>query len=429
MSETESLSSGIRLETRSSLRSPGRLLGARRITAVPRAEGSRGPPRGRVDGAVDASSNEEKRPALRDDPIERVLSLPPSSIELLSSSGFLRGVDRPRIQTSYVGEGLKGLLKEGGFDLIFSSGPPDSTHMVGLRLARDSGLPWVADFRDPWFNLHMKKPPTVLHRVLHRRMEAMVLAEAEPVTVTEGWRRFLEERRGLPVHLIRNCFDPTDFEKRAPKKSDDVLFLLHTGTLSLYRSSLAFLEGLARLLKLRPELRSKLRIDFFGPRESENDKALRQAGLSDVVRLRGPVSHQEALSLQCSADLLLLLQHSDPRYADLVPGKLYEYMGARRPVFAVGHGQEVSSLLQKHRLGWMSKPAPEVVAATLDEAINLIRTGWQRAETDLSQYHCPRQAARMADVFDSLVKDGNDLRRGGERPDANVTFISQFDGR
>jgi len=299
------------------------------------------------------------------------------------------------------------LLKEGSFDLIFSSGPPDSTHLVGLRLARESGLPWVADFRDPWFNLHMRKPPTVLHRILHQRMEAKVLAQAEPVTVTEGWQHLLQCRRGLPVHLIRNCFDPSDFENLRPQKGEDGLFFVHTGTLSLDRSSITFLKGLASLLKLRPDLRSTLRIDFLGPRESENDKALRETGLSDIVRFREPVSHREALSLQCSADLLLLLQQSDPRYVDLVPGKLYEYMGAGRPIFAVGQGREVSSLLEKHGLGWMSKPDPEAVAATLDKAINQIRTGWKRAEGELSQYQCSHQAAQMAEVFDSLVMGRN----------------------
>ncbi|MDP6669866.1 MAG: hypothetical protein QF492_08185 [Candidatus Krumholzibacteria bacterium] len=297
------------------------------------------------------------------------------------------------------------LLSTGDFDLIFSSGPPDSAHLLGHSLAREFQLPWVADFRDLWYNLHLKDAPTPLHRFLHSRLEAGVLRDAEVVTVTRGWQKFLEGRKAGPVHLIRNGYDPADFEGLHPAGREDArLHLLHTGKLSLDRSSRPFLEGLSLLLQRRPDLREQLRVEFLGPSESDNENLIASLGLSEVVRFRPSLPHREALSLQLSADLLLLLQQSELRYRDLVPGKLYEYMGSGRPVFAVGPGGEVSELVRELGLGWMSEAETGAVADLLEEALEKIRSGWKRETVDLSPFERPGQAKQMAEIFDSLER-------------------------
>ena len=82
-------------------------------------------------------------------------------IERIEQLGLTPHVSRGQFRTvSFAG---------GGIELIYSSGPPDSSHVAAERLARRTGLPWIADCRDPWFNLHLKKPPSALHGAMHRR--------------------------------------------------------------------------------------------------------------------------------------------------------------------------------------------------------------------------------------------------------------------
>ena len=332
------------------------------------------------------------------------------------STGLFRGLRRlsdlllfPDSYAGWKGPALRRgrkILAEGGIELIYSSGPPDTVHRVGAALAAESGLPWVADFRDLWYNLHLKTPPTDWHRARHARAEAEVLSRASVVTVTEGWRRLLQERGGRPVTLVRNGFDPADFEKLPEwEDSDPRRVMLHTGKLSLDRSALPFLEGLSRLVALRPGLAEELRVDFLGPRESENEAVLDGLGLAGMVRFLGSRPHREALSRQRAADLLLLLHQREERYRDLVPGKLYEYAGAGRPVLAVAPEGEVQGLVRGYELGWWTPPEAGAVARQLEEALSHLDRGWRRPEKDLAPLTRPWQAARLAQLFDSLREE------------------------
>lgn len=307
-------------------------------------------------------------------------------------------------------------LAHGDIDLIYSSGPPDSAHRAALDLARETGLPWVADFRDPWFNLHLKAPPTPLHRWLHRRQEAAVLARAQVVAVTEGWRRRYAERCPRPPVLIRNGFDPADFADLPPPPPAPgaPLRILHAGKLSLTRSARPFLAGLARHLAARPAGARPLEATFLGPRETDNEAAAHELGLADVVRFEGPVPHAESLARQRAADLLLLVKHDDERYRDLVPGKFYEYAAAGRPILAVTPPSELEALLAEHGLGWTARPRAASVAETLAAAEAALEAGW-RPRPVPDDFTRPVQAARMAALFAALTAGPG---RAGDEEDA-----------
>ena len=298
-------------------------------------------------------------------------------------------------------------LAAGDVELLYSSSPPDSSHIVARRLAGESGLPWVADFRDPWFNLHLKTPPTPLHRALLARMEARTLREAQVVAVTEGWRRYYASRAQRPPILIRNGYDPEDFASLPPYSPDPAgrLRILHTGKLSITRSSGPFLQGLADLLRDEPQWRDRLEVRFVGARESDNEAAASRLGLDGIVSFSDPVSHAESVALQARADLLLLVKHDDPRYRDLVPGKFYEYAATGRPIFAVTPHGEIETLMEDYELGWCVGPRPEAIRAQLASALAQVAAGWAPARGGAEELTRPHQAARMAALFDEICAE------------------------
>lgn len=301
-------------------------------------------------------------------------------------------------------------LAAGDIALVYSSSPPDSGHRVAQRLAGASGLPWVADFRDPWFGLHLKRPPTAWHRWRHAQMEAAVLARAQVVAVTEAWRADYAARAARPPRLIRNGFDPADYPPReAPARAAGApLRILHTGKLSLTRSAAPFLAGVAALRREAPDLLAGVEFCFLGPRESDNEAAAQALGLADCVRFEDPVSHAESVARQQAADLLLLIKHDDARYKDLVPGKFYEYAAAGPPLLAMTPAGEVEQLIAEHRLGWVCRPEAASVRSGLAEALRTLRAGaWTRRPAPAA-FSRREQARAMAALFDELVPAGGD---------------------
>lgn len=245
------------------------------------------------------------------------------------------------------------LCREERFDLVYSTSPPDSSHLVGRSISRRSGLPWIADFRDPWISLHLRRAPTSLHSSWHRRLERGVM-EASAVIVTTRWHgeQLQSSFPDARIEIVPNGFDDEDFEgldgiERPPRP----FTILHCGMLTLGRSIGPFLDGLSVFLGERPDARGNLRVVFLGSRESRNEEMAAAAGLLDVVSFEDNVSHAECVRRERSSHVLLLLKHDDDRYRGLVPGKLYEYIGARRPILAVVPEGEAADIVRDNGRG------------------------------------------------------------------------------
>jgi len=265
--------------------------------------------------------------------------------------------------------------------VILSSGPPETNHLVGLALRRATGLPWLADFRDPWFGIHLHPAPTAWHRARHARLEGAVLREASAVTCTTTWLRdLLCDRAPRPIaHLqvIRNGFDPADFPPPPPPRAPDTpLRLLHTGMLTLTRSAEGLLAAIARLHTREPELRGAFEVELVGARESRNDAAAAAPELAGCVQVRDYVPHRQAIAAMQAADVLVLIKHVEPRFRGLIPGKLYEYMGAGRPILALVPESEAADLVRDLGWGEVAPPDdPEAIAAALRRLLAAKRSG------------------------------------------------------
>jgi glycosyltransferase involved in cell wall biosynthesis len=253
-----------------------------------------------------------------------------------------------------------GRLARGGIDAVLSTSPPETAHLVGARLARGAPggrLPWVADFRDPWVALHYRKPPSPLHAWLHRRMERRVLEQADRVlcasrTHEQAVREALGARAGARVAFLPNGVEldsgPPEVAAPAaaapPAAGEGRLRVVLTGTLVEVPALETFLGALARRLEREPAWRGRLEVVLAGPHEERHRAWAADPRLAGVVRLPGPVSNAEARRLQREASVLLLVRNEGAGYAAMVPGKLYEYLAARRPLVAMVGESEAARL-------------------------------------------------------------------------------------
>jgi hypothetical protein len=221
-------------------------------------------------------------------------------------------------------------------DIILSTSPPASSHLIAARARQRFNVPWVADFRDLWTEnlwgaLRLVQP-------LHKRLERNTLKTADAlVTVSSPWAQALQKKHpAKPVYTITNGFDPDDFRGQ-PGELTEYFSITHTG--HLYegkRDPTLLFEALHDLIAAGLLRKRDLRIRFYGPPESWLPTLAERYDLKEIVELGGIIPRDEALRRQAESHLLLLLGWSDPKETGQHTGKLFEYFGSARPILAVG---------------------------------------------------------------------------------------------
>ena len=238
-------------------------------------------------------------------------------------------------------------------DVILSSAPPATSAMIAAQAKALLRCPWIADFRDLWVDNLAATTPPVLRR-MQRRLEKKTLSAADAlVTVSEPWaNRLRQSYPSKSVTAITNGFDPADFAGDCPPLTP---FFSITYTGQLYqgkRDPSPLLQSLQQLFAAGLLDRRRVRVRFYGPREPWLAAAAQQFGVQDVVQIEGPVTRSEALQRQRESQLLLQLGWADTRETGQHTGKLFEYLGTRRPILAVGGVRGVmTELLQQTGAG------------------------------------------------------------------------------
>jgi len=227
---------------------------------------------------------------------------------------------------------------------IYSSAPCWTTHLIALLAKRLTGLPWVADFRDPWRGTPMRRdiPYASIDRV-DAWLESQVVRGADYVICnTEPARRdFMSrfpQRKGRFV-TVPNGFDPEDFIDLMPRRTvDEKSFVLtHAGNFYATRRPEPLFKAV-RMLQDRGELGRPICLQLLGQRDFEGeplDQLAGQYGIGSSVRLLGQVAHRKALEYMLGSDVLLAVGLCGGIVEPQVPGKLYEYFGVGKPVVAI----------------------------------------------------------------------------------------------
>jgi len=294
---------------------------------------------------------------------------------------------------------LKGrrLLRDQSFDVIFSSSPRPSVHLVAAGLARNSSIPWLADYRDPWSTYQFRTYPTAVHRAAHARLEAWALEQAATVTGVNApivddiaaRHPWLAGR----THVLPNGFDRG--EAVEPVSLGDGFWLVHTGR--LYGREQQVSAFLAALGTLPPDVKAL----FVGV---AGDRVLPEAarlGLGERVRVEPLVPHARALGYQRAADALLLVNGRTP---ESMSSKVFEYLQACRPVFAISPaGSAARGLFAEVGGGTCVLPdAP--MADPLAAFVAAARSGGAPLadQAALERYELGRLTAELAAILDGL---------------------------
>lgn len=227
------------------------------------------------------------------------------------------------------------LLSREHFDVIFATAPPQTDFLIGEALKKKFGLPLVLDYRDAWLDYPFKYYPTPLHRYLHYRLEKRVLKVADRiiVTVRRVKESILKHYLGLDYHdvtIIPQGYDPADFVSRPVSKpaARRKMRMTHAGTFYADRNPSVLLQALHNLLRDVPQMRGRLELSLIGNVREEDQTLVNKLGLQNDVKFFGYLDHKECTRHLMESDVLWLVLDNDYQS----PGKLYEYLGARKPI-------------------------------------------------------------------------------------------------
>jgi glycosyltransferase involved in cell wall biosynthesis len=229
---------------------------------------------------------------------------------------------------------VRQLVESGEFDAILTSGPPHSSHLVGRWAGKTFGLPWLADFRDPWTEVsyYDQLPFLPWSRAIDRRYERLVLRDATSViTVSRAVADLLRAKSERAVAVISNGFDPEDLTGIVPIRGGGFR-VVHTGTLTESQNPAGAWQAIR---SLRDE-GADVRVHLIGRVDASVRQSIEAAGISEALEVTAYVPHRQALAYMAGAGCLLMSVPRTKEAAGILTGKVFEYLASGPPILATG---------------------------------------------------------------------------------------------
>lgn len=228
------------------------------------------------------------------------------------------------------------IVKDNHIDYILTVNNPVSAHLVGYQLKKKYGIPWVAQFYDPWCNNPFRKYHHSFCARVDAKRERLVAEHADLIIfpnheLLESWVEAYGDEVAKKLCVIPFTTAIPNLEGKSFSEERQVLTISHIGTLSEKRRPDVFFRAISRLFKQHPEDKGKLKVDIVGC-ISKNDKDLiTQEGIENTVNVIGRLSEEECLQYYETADVFLIIDiNCSPNL--FYPSKLLKYFAFRKPI-------------------------------------------------------------------------------------------------
>ncbi|MDP4219206.1 MAG: hypothetical protein Q8916_11700 [Bacteroidota bacterium] len=320
---------------------------------------------------------------------------------------------------SAVKEAMK-ITKEYPIEMIYSSSPPYTVSVIARKVSRLTGIPYVAGFRDPWSGFEVSAPKRwFVPRAIDQYLESSVFHDARKIDV--AWKGIAHDAiakysdlSGEKFIHIPNGFDSADYaehdiRKRAERRRGEKFVMTYSGSLYGPRNPKNFFAAIELLLDRKEIDPAKIHLRFVGRTGADLDPMFKAPKIMPIVEKLDYVPHSKAVELISDSDALLLIVDDIPSVEHIVPGKVYEYLGAMRPLLAIAppngaigdllketHGGEAvaqrdiegqARVIKGFYSNWLAGIAP---SSEMDPAI-------------ISQYERREATRKLAKVFDDII--------------------------
>lgn len=278
------------------------------------------------------------------------------------------------------------LIREKKLSAIFSTYPIPSAHLIGSFLAKKTGLPWIADFRDPMWDEHTHLAGKGNLKIRQWIEERATRQCSEAIVTTQGMVDLYRTRYpSLPenkITFIPNGYDEEDFQgleiTAKPQNSTEPIRMIHAGLLEpVDRDPVPFFKAIKTALASAQITEKNVRVDLFASgNEDVYQRELENLGLEKIIKLLPAIPYSQVLQVMAEADILLLFQ--GPTCDSQVPAKLYEYMRIGRPILALTTPNgNTGKLVESSNAGIVVSPenVPEMTEAIIHCILGVRKIG------------------------------------------------------
>ena len=319
-----------------------------------------------------------------------------------------KGWIKPAIQ-----EGNR-IIESKKIDLIFSSAPPFSNHLIAEKLGEQFNIPFVSDYRDLFSGNHFDINESDKKKKKKVRLEAKWLGKSSGVTVLDNFAKDLiskiDPMVSEKIKIIPHGFDQDDFEEK-----DVSNFVYKKGKLNWLYSGLfyesnqpdVFLNAIKKVSEKNEVFKHDIHLHFQGGLDSRIKKLIKRLELEESVTDYGYLPHHISASNLMEADILWMISNFSENLKQIKSGKLFEYIGAKKTLLGLVHQGEASKLLEEYKIGYHAPPNNiEAVSAKIEEIYQLWKLNKYPEVSDefVQKYNRKKLSGELATFFDEIVK-------------------------
>jgi len=247
---------------------------------------------------------------------------------------------------------LKKYLKENNIDLVITSGPPHSLHLIGLNLSQQLKIKWIADFRDPWTEIDYFHQLPLSKKAInkHHYLEEEVLKKADAVIVVGDTMKEKYLKYNSKVFTITNGFD--EVAEKELVDLDLKFSLTHIGLMNADRNPKMLWEVLAEIMNENNDFATNFELKLIGKVDASIIDDISRFQLTKNVQVINYVSHSKVIQYQQKSQVLLLVVNNVPNATQIITGKIFEYLMAKRPILAIAPiNGDLAKIIQKTNSG------------------------------------------------------------------------------
>ncbi|MBL4755586.1 MAG: glycosyltransferase, partial [Flavobacteriales bacterium] len=307
---------------------------------------------------------------------------------------------------------VKKIMREHDISAMITTGPPQSTHLIGLELKKAFRLPWVVDFRDPWTTVYYNKffPRTAATERKDKSMEDAVLSQADAVIAVSAGLAAEFKDRAKNLEVIYNGFDDSDIPQISPEVTKSFA-LEYIGNLKPNQNPNQLWIALKELIAEVPGFKEAFKLNLTGNIDKYLAEDLtHKYGLSSILNIISYVSHKEAVERMVRASLLLFIVPEADNNQLIITGKLFEYIASQTPVLAIGpvDGDAAKLLKEAGRdlmIDYDSKD--EIKRQILGQFNRWVEWGkisGKHKSTDLIQFSRKHLSEKLGNVLNSILQ-------------------------